>query len=123
MSALTVGIIGGGALPAQWGLPYERVEVVSSHGRPAHWMERVELGDTTVYSLLRHGERQVRGKQINHHANVAAMQQVGCDVVISLSLAGSLCDRFGVGDTVVYDDILDFRRSAASFHPPDAGRY
>jgi 5'-methylthioadenosine phosphorylase len=123
MTMLKVGIIGGGALPVQWGLPYDRLEVDTPHGRPSHWVARVELGETEVFTLLRHGERHAKGSAINHHANVAAMQQLGCDVVVSLSLAGALSDRFEVGDTVVYDDVIDFRRSAASFYPPGSGRH
>ena len=118
--SLTVGVIGGGLLPAQWGLPYDRIELETPYGLPSAPVATTAVdGGTTVYSILRHGEQHAVGSAVNYRANVAALSELGCDVVLSLSLAGTLSDRFDVGDVVVYDDILDFRRSAQSFFGPE----
>jgi len=117
---IAIGVIGGGRLPAQWGLPCAELDVDTPYGRPSARVLRTSLGSHTVYSILRHGEKHAQGYLVNSLANVAALAQAGCRVVISLSLAGSLTDRFGVGDMVLYDDVLDFRKSSASFHL-DAG--
>ena len=119
MCTMSVGAIGGGVLPEQWGLPYEKIEMETPFGRPSAPVGRTHLADgKTVYSILRHGERHAVGSAVNYLANVAALHQLGCEVVVSLSLAGTLVDRFDVGDVVVYDDVLDFRKSSCSFYDP-----
>jgi 5'-methylthioadenosine phosphorylase len=117
MRGMSVGAIGGGLLPEQWGLPYEKIEMETPFGRPSAPVARTQLaGGTTVFSILRHGEKHAAGSAINYRANVAALHQLGCEVVVSLSLAGTLVERFDVGDVVVYDDVLDFRKSSSSFY-------
>src|SRR5262249_50151638 len=99
--SLTVGVVGGGLLPAPGGLPYDRIELETPHGRPSAPVAATAVdGGTTVYSILRHGEQHAVGTAVNYHANVAALHELGCDVVLSLSLAGTLSDRFDVGDVV-----------------------
>jgi 5'-methylthioadenosine phosphorylase len=113
---LTVGVIGGGALPEQWELPYDRIDLETDFGVPSAPVAATAVaGGTTVYSILRHGERHGAGGEVDYRANVAALAELGCDVVVSLSLAGALTERFDVGDVVVYDDVLDFRRTSQSF--------
>ena len=103
-------------LPIQWGLPYERVEVATPYGDPSSPVAKTRVSEsTTIYSILRHGDKHALGHAINYRANVAALKELGCDLVISISLAGSLVERFDVGDTVIYDDVLDFRKSSTSF--------
>ena len=115
-----MGVIGGGLLPEQWGLPYDRVELETPYGAPSAAVATTAVGErTTVYSILRHGERHAIGAAVNYRANVAALGELGCDLVLSLSLAGTLTDRFDVGDVVVYDDVLDFRRTSQSFFGPE----
>jgi 5'-methylthioadenosine phosphorylase len=114
--SLSIGIIGGGVLPIQWGLPFEEVPVETAHGKPSSTIVRTHLHEqTSVYSILRHGAKHAHGRAVNYLANVEALAQLGCNVVISVSLAGSLVDRFDVGQTVLYDDVIDFRRLTASF--------
>jgi len=114
---LSVGVIGGGVLPEQWGLPYDLVDLRTDFGAPSAAVAATALaGGTTVYSILRHGEQHAAGDAVNYRANVAALDELGCDVVISLSLAGTLTERFDIGSIVVYDDVLDFRRSSQSFY-------
>ena len=121
---LTVGIIGGGRLPELWGMPYERISVTTPFGSPSDAVARTELGNgTVVCSLLRHGQRHAAGADVNDRANVAALHQLGCDLVVSLCLAGSLSPRLDVGATVIYDDVIDFRRSAVSYFAKSSGRH
>jgi 5'-methylthioadenosine phosphorylase len=114
---LSVGVIGGGVLPEQWEMPYRNFELQTEYGPPSSDVFETTISDrTTVFSILRHGAKHAKGYDVNYLANVAALDELGCDLVISLSLAGALVDRFRVGDAVVYDDVLDFRRSTVSFH-------
>lgn len=118
---LRVGVIGGGLLPEQWGMAYEVAAVETAFGGPIS-VAVTEVGrETTVFSILRHGERHSSGHAVSYLGNVAALDDMDCDLVISLSLAGSLVDRFDVGDIVAYDDVIDFRRTCISFHDGAAG--
>jgi 5'-methylthioadenosine phosphorylase len=113
---LSVGVIGGGALAAQWGLKSESLECRNDYGEPSSAVSRMILNEhVTVHSILRHGERHARGTAINYRANVEALCQLGSDLVISLSLAGALAQRFDTGMTVIYDDVIDFRKTTQSF--------
>jgi 5'-methylthioadenosine phosphorylase len=121
---LRVGIIGGGVLPEQWQLAHRTIEVQTAYGTPSSPVFETEVSDsTTVFSILRHGHKHEKGYAVNYLANVAALHEMGCDLVISLSLAGSLVERFSVGEAVVYDDVIDFRRSIFSFHLDGSGMH
>ena len=123
-ASLRIGIIGGGPLPKQWGLDYRPLSLQTPFGEPSAPVLETRIGpDTLVCSLLRHGEGHAKGYAVNYRANVAALHALGCDAVISLSLAGTLCDRFDVGDIVIYDDVIDFRKSAVSFFLDEAGMH
>ncbi|QEH32401.1 S-methyl-5'-thioadenosine phosphorylase [Aquisphaera giovannonii] len=116
---LSVGVIGGGALATQWGLPSELLDVETPHGEPSSRISKIAIGEqVSVFAILRHGEQHARGAEINHRANVEALRRLGCDLVISVSLAGAISGRFDTGMTVIYDDVLDFRRSTQSFFGP-----
>lgn len=112
-----IGIIGGGALPLRWNLPFSRMPISTPFGEPSSPVTKTAVNETnTVYSILRHGEGHSAGRRINYLANVAALRQLNCDVVMSICLAGTLVDRFDVGDAVIYDDVIDFRKTTCSFY-------
>lgn len=114
---LVIGVIGGGPLPVQWGKPYEKINITTPHGSPATFIAKTILeSGNTVYSLLRHGDKHSLGSDIDYLTNVEAMHLLGCDLVVSLSLIGSLTGGYRLGETVIYDDIIDFRRSSVSFY-------
>jgi 5'-methylthioadenosine phosphorylase len=63
----------------------------------------LDAGDFLV--LQRHGfDRYVRAHEIDHRANVLALQAAGCDRVLGLSSTGSLRVDWPVGTTVCPDD-------------------
>lgn len=69
-------------------------------------VEGVTLLDAGRFLLLqRHGfDHYVRAHEINHRANVLALQAAGCDRVLSLSSTGSLRVDWPVGTFVCPDD-------------------
>jgi 5'-methylthioadenosine phosphorylase len=75
-------------------------------GVPAVVVEGVTLLDAgDVVILQRHGfDHYVRAHEIDHRANVLALQAVGCDRVLSLSSTGSLRVDWPVGTFVCPDD-------------------
>jgi 5'-methylthioinosine phosphorylase len=78
----------------------ERVEVEAGGGRP---VEAIDAGQ--IVGLPRHGfDRSVPAHLVDHHANVRALCELGCDRVISLGSAGSLRPDLEVGTFVCPDD-------------------
>ncbi len=75
-------------------------------GAKAVTVEGVTLLDAGDFVLLqRHGfDTYVRAHEIDHRANVLALQAAGCDRVLSLSSTGSLRLDWPVGTFVCPDD-------------------
>jgi purine nucleoside phosphorylase len=62
---LSVGIIGGGALASQWGLPQDTIRCGTSYGEPSSAVVQMRLNPhVTVYALLRHGEQHALGRPL-----------------------------------------------------------
>jgi 5'-methylthioadenosine phosphorylase len=119
---LAIGVIGGGPLPVQWSKPFEKLHLTTRYGDPSAFIAKTTLDSgSCVYSLLRHGEKHSAGSEINNLANVESMHVLGCDVVVSLNLIGSLTGRHRLGETVIYDDIIDFRKVSTSFYTKSEG--
>jgi 5'-methylthioadenosine phosphorylase len=75
--------------------------------------QRVELEEHGSFVLLRrHSSTNPGGATpahlVDHHANIRALCQVGCDRVMALSSVGSLHPDWGAGTIVVPDDYLAF---------------
>jgi 5'-methylthioadenosine phosphorylase len=98
-------------------------------------MEGVTLLDAGDFVMLqRHGfDTYVRAHEIDHRANVLALQAAGCDRVLSLSSTGSLRTDWPIGTFVcpddfyapqVYDTVFDDARSHTipGFDVPWRGR-
>jgi 5'-methylthioadenosine phosphorylase len=69
-------------------------------------VDGVQLLDAGAFVVLqRHGfDHYVRAPEIDHRANITALQTAGCDRVLGLSSTGSLRVDWGVGTTVCPDD-------------------
>jgi len=83
----------------------------------------IELDDCGAFVLLRRHAPPVGGDRardpaadrtavpahlVDHHANVAALCEAGCDRVVALSSVGGLRPGLGVGSIIVPDDFLAF---------------
>jgi 5'-methylthioadenosine phosphorylase len=68
----------------------------------------VELLDCGRFvALSRHGFRRFTPAHlIDHHANVAALAELGCERVVALASTGSLRTDWGVGTVVAPDDFV-----------------
>jgi purine nucleoside phosphorylase len=77
-----------------------------AYGATAVTVDGVTLHDTGDFVLLqRHGfDQYVRAHEIDHAANVTALQAAGCDRVLGLSSTGSLRADWPVGTFVCPDD-------------------
>jgi 5'-methylthioadenosine phosphorylase len=81
-------------------------ESVFGSSAPAITVEGVTLLDAGDFLVLqRHGfDEYVRAHEIDHRANVLALQAAGCDRVLGLSSTGSLRVDWPVGTFVCPDD-------------------
>ena len=74
-----------------------------------------------VVFLQRHGDPYRAPHRIDHHANLAALADLGCDRVLALGSVGSLRTDLTPGTVVVPDDYLALHGGATSRHDDHAG--
>jgi 5'-methylthioadenosine phosphorylase len=76
------------------------VEVKAGGERP---VRTIDAGSLVL--LQRHGpDRKIPAQLIDHHANIRAVCELGCDRVLALGSSGSLRLEWGVGTVVCPDD-------------------
>jgi 5'-methylthioadenosine phosphorylase len=94
----------------------ERVEVDGGGGRP---VEAIDAGE--IVGLPRHRfDRGIPAQLVDHHANVRALCELGCDRVLALGSAGSLRPDLEVGSFVCPDDFYA-PETAPSFYDDPRG--
>ena len=80
-----------------------------------------ERADLVV--VMRHGPTgRVPGRLVDHHANVRALCEAGCDRVLALGSAGGLHGHLGPGTVVAPDDFLAFGPQPTYHHTTDGYR-
>lgn len=97
-----LGLIGGHSIlggEGALGLPERTVQ--TAHGD-------VTLLEGDGYLLCqRHGlETYSAARNVNHHANIAALKQAGCERLLALASVGSLRAELGVGTFLCPDDFI-----------------
>jgi 5'-methylthioadenosine phosphorylase len=64
------------------------------------------LGEVDVVHVSRHGEGHARlSNQVMHRSNVAALQQLGADCVIGVTVCGAVDAALELGSLIVFDDL------------------
>jgi purine nucleoside phosphorylase len=100
-----IGIITGSgtyALPGFEGAAAE--DVRTKWGTTA--ITRGVLGGLEVAHVSRHGEGHVRlSNHVEHRANIAALEQVGCDGVLAVTVCGAADPSVELGSLIVFDDL------------------
>lgn len=96
-----LAVIHGNSLPpAVEGLEGPGVEVKAGGERP---VRAIDAG--AIVLIQRHGpERRIPAHLVDHHANVRAACELGCDRALALGSTGSLKREWGVGTVVCPDD-------------------
>ncbi|MEM8634156.1 MAG: S-methyl-5'-thioadenosine phosphorylase [Pseudomonadota bacterium] len=121
MTNWILGVIGGSGLYDIDGLENRREESVDTPwGRPSGALTRGRLGSVELVFLPRHGAGHVlTPSTVNYRANIAALKQLGCTDVLSISAVGSLQGTFAPGDFVMIDQFIDrtFAREKSFFGP------
>jgi 5'-methylthioadenosine phosphorylase len=94
----------------------ERVKVDGGGERP---VEAIDAGE--IVGLPRHRfDRGIPAQLVDHHANVRALCELGCDRVLALGSAGSLRPDLEVGSFVCPDDFYA-PETAPSFYDDPRG--
>ena len=78
-------------------------ELVTAEPGGERPVEAIDAGE--IVALPRHGfDRGVPAQRVDHHANIRALCELGCDRVLALGSAGSLRRDLDVGSFVCPDD-------------------
>jgi 5'-methylthioadenosine phosphorylase len=115
---MKIGIIGGSGLDDPDILENQRDRSATTvWGEPSSPLKEGRIGEKEVLLLARHGrEHTVPPTQVNYRANIQALKDSGCDLVLATTAVGSLREEIRRGDLVVLDQFIDFtRRRELSF--------
>ena len=109
---MKIGIIGGsGIYQPDLFKGFKVVEVKNKYGEPASPLRVGNLSGKEVVLLSRHGlNHQFPPAQVNNRANILALKEAGCDVVLATTAVGSLREQIGRGDLVVPHQMIDFTK-------------
>jgi 5'-methylthioadenosine phosphorylase len=121
MSDWVLGVIGGSGLYEMPGLvEREWIEVETPWGAPSDALLTGRLDGVRMVFLPRHGRgHRLPPSDVNGRANIAALKQLGCTDVLSLSAVGSLKEELSPGTFVIVDQFIDrtFARQKSFFGP------
>lgn len=87
--------------------PYE-LDVTTVFGKPSDKLVCGKIKDIDCVLLSRHDKNHLTGpSNVNYRANLLALKNVGCNVIVVTTACGSLDERYKPGDLVVLDDFID----------------
>jgi purine nucleoside phosphorylase len=82
----------------------DRTRVATRFGE-AH-LTQGRAGDVEVMHIARHGEgHRLLSSQVTHRANIAALQELGADCVLAVTVCGAVDPSVPLGSLVVFDDL------------------
>jgi 5'-methylthioadenosine phosphorylase len=116
---IKIGIIGGSGLdnPDLLQNPHD-IEVDTKYGNPSAPLKTGTISGKDVVILARHGrEHTIPPTFVNYRANIQALKDVGCTMIIATTACGSLRKEIDRGHLVILDQFIDFTRMRpVSFH-------
>ena len=94
------------------------LECETVFGKPSDKLVCGKLGDVECVLLSRHDKQHLTGpSQVNYRANLLAMRNADCDVIVATTACGSLSESYKPGDLVILDDFIDrTHKRAQSFY-------
>jgi 5'-methylthioadenosine phosphorylase len=110
--AAKIGIIGGSGLYQLPGLENVREErVATPFGEPSDVIVTGKIKSVEACFLPRHGRgHRFLPSEVNYCANIAALKQLGCTHVVSVSAVGSMKESISPGDMVLADQFIDWTK-------------
>lgn len=111
-----IGLIGGSGLEKlNIFQNAAEVEVVTPYGAPSSTFFRGMIGECEVFIVSRHGrDHSITPTHVNNRANIWALKNAGCSMVIATTACGSLREEISRGDVVIPDQFIDFTRFRAN---------
>ncbi len=108
----TIGIIGGTGLDdPEFMRSAEEVRVSTPFGDPSSPILRGSIAGRDVALLSRHGrEHTIPPSQVNNRANINALKDLDCKLIIVSAACGSLREDIDRGHFVIPDQFIDFTR-------------
>lgn len=106
---MILGLIGGSGLYRMPALAdAEWRSAATPWGEPSDDLLHGRIGSLPVVFLPRHGRgHQLAPHEINYRANIAALKQAGCTMVVALSACGSYRDHLPPGTFAIIDQYVD----------------
>jgi purine nucleoside phosphorylase len=105
---MKVGVITGTGTYALAGVGGGPVEAVATRFGEAA-VTRGAMGDVEVLHVSRHGEgHQWLSSQVTHRANIAALDRLGADCVLAVTVCGAVDPGVPLGSLIVFDDLHFF---------------
>lgn len=107
-----IGIIGGTGLEKLdiFKNP-EVVNIDTDFGKPSSEILTGEINGKKVAIISRHGkEHTITPTHVNNRANVMALKNLGCEIIIATTACGSLREEMKPGDFVIADQFIDFTK-------------
>jgi len=107
-----IGLIGGSGLDNPDILQNASdIERSTSYGIPSSPIKVGTIAGNEVAIIARHGrEHTIPPSRVNNRANIMALKQIGCDVILATTAVGSLREEIKRGDLVIVDQFIDFTR-------------
>jgi len=109
---MKIGIIGGSGLDDPRLLDdYIEKDIKTPYGKPSSKLTCGKIKGVEICILARHGRKhEIYPSRVNYRANIFALKQEGCDVIIATSAVGSLKEQIKPGDIVFPDQFIDFTK-------------
>lgn len=81
------------------------------YGKPNSDFLTGKIAGREVVLVSRHGrDHSIPPTQVNNRANIYALKELGCDMILATTACGSLREEIGRGDIVFPNQFIDFTR-------------
>lgn len=109
---IKIGIIGGSGLEnLDIFSNSEELNVSTKYGSPSSTVFRGIIEESEIFILSRHGrDHSITPTHVNNRANITALKDLGCTLIIATTACGSLREEIGRGHIVIPDQFMDFTR-------------
>jgi 5'-methylthioadenosine phosphorylase len=109
---MKIGVIGGSGLDDPNLISdYEEKEVSTPYGNPSSKLTCGKISGVDVCILSRHGKNHdIPPGRVNYRANVYALKEEGCEVILATSAVGSLREEVRPGNLVFPSQFIDFTK-------------
>ena len=109
---MKLGIIGGSGLDNPDLLEhYQEIETETPFGKPSSPIITGKIKGIDIFIISRHGRKhQFPPTYVNNKANIFALKDKGCKIIISTTAVGSLREEIQRGEFVIPDQFIDFTK-------------